>query len=420
MRGKGEGSVYKDEARGLWVGTIELSSLNGVRRRKTVRRKRKTDLLEELARLRGEFKKQGDLPTASMTVEQWFRLWLKMVSEEVRPNTASNYRTVTDKYILPNIGKVKLDRVTGAHLRKVYEGMRELGMSSTYALNAHRIMSASFKAAVREGKISINPIVRVASPRKATTRTDTLDLASGLQLLAHVAGREDGARWATALLTGARRGEVIGLEPDRVTDSLDLSWQLQRIIWSHGCGNPARKDARGRDVYPCGKRGTDCPQRRLRVPADYEYRHVTGGLYLTRPKSSAGWRIVPLVDPLKSILERHMATSPPNEFGLLFARNGRPYDPDQDSKEWRVVLHETGIDQDIRLHDVRHTTVELLYAAGVPEDIIMSIVGHSTVAMTRSYRTKTDTTRLRAAMEQFSAQFMAPRELTGTPAVDAE
>jgi hypothetical protein len=44
-----------------------------------------------------------------------------------------------------------------------------------------------------------------------------------------------GSRIAAALFTGARQGELIGLELDRVTDELDLSWQLKRFSWSHHC-----------------------------------------------------------------------------------------------------------------------------------------------------------------------------------------
>lgn len=406
MRGKGEGSVHKDEKRGVWVGVIELPPINGKRQRKTIRRKSKTELLKELARLRSDLHRFGNLPGITPTVEQWFRIWLKDVAKEKRPNTVSNYRTVTEAYIIPNIGKVKLDKITAAHLQRVYDSMLALGRSSTYALNAHRIMSTAFKAAVQAEKIAVNPIGKARTPRKSLPKLETLDLAEGLQVLAYLATRDDGARWATALLTGARRGEAIGLEPDRVTDELDLSWQLQRIPWSHGCGEAIEKNDRGMWRYPCGRRGTDCPTRFLQVPSDYEYRHVTGGLYLTRPKSSAGWRIIPLVEPLKTILERYMAAAEPTESGLLFTRNGNPYDPDQDSREWRRVLVGAGIDKNVRLHDVRHTTVELLYAAGVPEHLIMKIVGHSTVTMTRAYRTRTDMDRLRSAMEQFSQQFM--------------
>jgi integrase len=117
-------------------------------------------------------------------------------------------------------------------------------------------------------------------------------------------------------------------------------------------------------MYPCEqKTGHSCPQRRLDLPADYEYRLIDGGLYWTRPKSSAGWRVIPLVEPLRSILERHIAAQPENPWNLVFTWTNdkgerRPIDPDADTRLWRRVLAETGIDKDIPLHGLRHTAVQ--------------------------------------------------------------
>jgi integrase len=354
------------------------------------------------------------LPTASPTVEQWMRAWLRRAVSEVRPNTVLNYRAVIEKYVIPNIGAVKLDRVSATHLRRVYDSMLALGLSSTYTLNAHRIMSSAFADAVREGKIGTNPIVRVAAPRKSVVKLETLDLAEGLQVLAHAATVPQGVRWATYLLTGARRGEVIGIERSRVGDVLDLSWQLQRINWSHACGQP--EIVAGETVHPCREVAASCPERRIYVPHDYDYRNLHEGIYLTRPKTSTSWRIIPLVEPLRSMLEWH-AHEYPNDArtDLLFHKGGLPFDPPKVSIEWRRILLSAGIHKNVRLHDVRHTTVELLFAAGIPEEVIMQIVGHSTVAMTRSYRTRTDIERLRRAMEQFSAQFMSAPKQLGMP-----
>jgi integrase len=168
-----------------------------------------------------------------------------------------------------------------------------------------------------------------------------------------------------------------------VTDVLDLSWQLQRLKKTDVDGKPD-------------------------VPADYEYRHITGGLYWTRPKSNTSWRIVPLVDPLKSILARHIETTPENPWGLMFIGDGHPIDPAQASRDWRTDLAAAGIHKDVRLHDARHTTVDLLYAAGVPEDLVVHIVGHSTRTMTRAYKSRVDIDRVRSAMTQLSALFTPP------------
>lgn len=401
MRGKGEGAVYrvpKDRSKPLqyWTGTVELPpGPNGERRRKVIRRKNKTELVAELDKLRGELRERGDLPTAGTTVERWFRYWLdNIAAKKVRPNTLDGYRRTSENHIIPAIGKVKLEKVTAAHVRRVHDAIVEKGNNSTTALLAHRTMSISFKAAVREGRLGRNPATLTDAPRKAATSLEALDLPEAIRLLGHLSGHPQGALWATVLLTGARRGEVIGLERDRVGDVLDLSWQLLRLKKTDVDGKPD-------------------------VPADYEYRHLTGGLYLTRPKSSTSWRVIPLIDPLKLILEKHLAATPENEWGLVFLRpkgvnnrhntaKPRPYSPDLAGKDWRDVLAAAGIDKDVRLHDGRHTTVDLLYAAGVPDDLIQEIVGHSTRMMTQAYKSLRNRERLTAAMEQFSALFASP------------
>ena len=136
---------------------------------------------------------------------------------------------------------------------------------------------------------------------------------------------------------------------------------------------------------------------------------------MTRPKSSAGWRIIPLVDPLKSIIHRHIEIMQPNAHGLLFTIDGAPIDPDRDTKNWKTVLAETGIERDVVLHGLRHTAIDLMYMAGVPEDIIMEIVGQSTRAVTRGYKSrgKVNRARLEEAMQLLSGLFI-PQDDAGT------
>lgn len=402
MRGKGEGSVFKD-SRGLWTGVIELPPLNGERRRKTIRRKNKKDLLEALADAKSELQRLGDLPTANQTVEQWFTYWLKQAAKEVRPNTLDGYQRTVQNHIIPAIGKVKLDKLTATHMRRVHDSIIAKGLSSTTALLAHRTMSVSFKIAVREGRLGRNPAKLVSAPRKARATLEALTLTEALKYIDYALKDKperpgdpptydpEGAMWATALLTGARRGEVIGLERDRVGDVLDLSWQLLRLPLSAEDGRPE-------------------------VPVDYEYRHLTGGLYLTRPKSSKSWRIIPLIGPLKVILEKHLRETEGNEWGLMFTKNDRPISPDQASRDWRASLAASGINKDVRLHDVRHTTVDLLYKAGIPEDLISEIVGHSDRATTQGYKSLRNQERLTGAMVQFSALFTPP-ETGHTPEI---
>lgn len=378
-RGKGEGSIYKQKTN-LWAASVELPPLDGKRRRKTIYAKSKRDLVTKLAAVQKELRERGDLPTTSPTCEQWFAYWLvEVVDKERRPKTAAGYRSVVNNQIVPGLGpKTRLDKLAAANIRQVHKRITDSGLSSTYALNAHRVMSASFEIAVREGKLGRNPAKLVSPPRKSTKQQNALSVSESLQLLEYVSkNSEHGTRWSAALLTGGRRGEMIGLEVNRVGEVLDLSWQLQRLKLTEEDGKPI-------------------------VPADYEYRHLTGGLYLTRPKSSAGWRIIPLVDPLRSIIERHIEQMTPNPWGLVFTHADKPIDPDYDSRRWNETLKASGIDTRVVLHGLRHTTADLLFLAGVPEDIIMEILGHTTRAVSRGYKTRGNIERLTKAMESVS------------------
>jgi integrase len=371
-RGKGEGAIYQN-ANGLWTATIELPPVDGTRRRKVIRSKDKNVVIKKMADAKTLLSVNGDLPSDSQTVEQWFGYWLENLAvRTVRPKTLGGYRSVIKMHVNPVIGKVPLTKLTPAHIRRVTDKLA-LTHSSTYALNAHRVMSSGLTDAEREGRIFRNPAKLTKAPRKRLAELEVLTTAEAAQFIRQFGDDPSAFMWATFLLTGARRGELLGLTWDRVTDELELSWQLQR--------------------HTVGKDGG------LVAPSDYEHKHLTGGLYLTRPKSGAGWRVVPLVDPLRSILQRWRLVAPANEYGLVFARpDGQPIDPDSATKAWPEFLAAAGITKAVRLHDLRHTAVDLLYEAGVPEVVIQEIVGHSSRSVTRGYKSRGNREQLEKAM----------------------
>lgn len=401
MRGKGEGAVYKREKDGAWCISIELPpGPNGKRRRKVICRQDKGEAIREMRAQQKKLDQLGDLPTSGLTVERWLRRWIEDIApNEIRPKSYASYKSTVDGWLIPIIGKHKIDSLTADHVRRMFVSIMSTPKSQIIrkkpesewpkdaptvgadtAIKAHAVLSSALKTAMREGKATRNVCEMVDPPRKAKVEQSALTIEQAIELMAHLNTRKDRALWATYLLTGARRGEVLALELDRVTDKLDLSWQLQRI--------------------------TDISL----APADYEYRHLQGTLYLVRPKSASGWRVLPLVDPLKSILALHIAAlekdrkAHPKKYktNLIFTNDGNPWDPDAATKAWKKLLAGAGLPDDVVLHGARHTAVDLLDAAGVDWDTIKDIVGHSTKQMSRAYRTKVDMKRLTGALEQMS------------------
>jgi integrase len=379
-----------------------------LRNRKVQRFKTRAEADAALRDLREQKRQMGTLPTSSPTVEAWFSKWLKVqVIPNKRPKTAKTYEQYIRSYIVPALGaSTTIAKVTPDLVRRIEAFVLSQGLSPSTATNAYHYAAAGLEFAVREGVLFFNPARRVDPPRKAVPDLDVFALGDSVRLLEYliVNKHPDRALWATYMLTGARRGEIAGLEFDRVGDVLDLSWQIQRLAYSHGCGDT------------CGyRRAGNCPSRLLEKPHDYELRTVKGGMYLTRPKSRAGKRIIPLVEPLKSLVLEHKENASQNEWGLMFpTRHARfgwlvPPDPDRITKEWPKLRDQVfGKGRRVRLHDIRHAAVDLLYLANVPEHLIQEIIGHSTRSMTRAYKSQSDELMLRKAMESLSGLFTPP------------
>ena len=280
-------------------------------------------------------------------LESWLRDWFPNIhSKKIAPKTIASYRTSIEQYIVPAIGTVGLRALTPSHVGQVEQFIRGRGLGGATAQQAHRVLSLALRDAVRYEHIPRNVATLVGTPKKKPAQLVALTADDGAPILETVQHDRVGSRIAAALLTGARQGELLGLELDRVTDELDLSWQLKRFSWSHGCmRNSSGGPRRG------GRQGAKCPERHLDAPEDQEFRHLTGGLWLSRPKSAAGWRVVPLVDPLRSIIERRVqvAAEEPNPHGLLWtadrkrtrqgdalALDGSPIDPRDDNRAWHA------------------------------------------------------------------------------------
>lgn len=376
-RTHGDGSLYQ-RADGMWVASLDLGyDANGKRRRWVGKSRDRMTAMQKLREARKELDSTGTVGGKSMTVAQWLDQWLETIAKpRIRPRTVAEYERCIRVHLKPRIGREKLHLLQPAQVRLMEQALAEQQTPAT-ANNAHRCLRAALNDAMREGLITRNAAAMVTPPRSKPKPREALTAEQAKTLLAATSGTPMGSRWAFALLTGVRQGEALGLEWDRVdlkAGTADISWQLQRLKYQHGCGGTCPN-----------KRGGNCPQRWLEHPSDFEVRDLSGtGLVLTRPKTSSGLRVIPLApDLVKALRELRKDNISP---GLVWARpDGRPVDPKDDAAAWDTMLSDVGL-PDVPLHSARHTTATLLLEQGVDAEIIKQLLGHSEIVTTRGYQ----------------------------------
>ncbi|MGY0497021.1 site-specific integrase [Nocardia sp. FBN12] len=370
-----------------------------------------TDYSQALDKLRVMYNRalSGLSPTGERgSVEEWMRTWLTdIVARRSAPKTVSSYKSVINHHIIELIGDIQLRRLTVDDLDNMYDAIvirvRE-GSSGRYdgistSRLAHRIMHASLRDALKRERVD-RSVAEIATPPKAlpsNRRAMTATQAMNLLRTAYDSQSDFTVVLAVLLFTGVRMGESLGLTWDRVdlptnaegtNGTVDVTWQLQSFHKLHGCG-----DEHPDNGWPCRKiRGFRCPDGYFDFRPDYKVHHLVDSLFLSRPKSSASIRKLPLTPQLAAFLTvqaRKTRGVPGNRHNLVFFdpryEEARPIPPRYGWQMFKDAVIAAGLPRDLVVHETRHTTVTLLTEAGVHPQTIQKICGHATLGTTDIY-----------------------------------
>lgn len=390
-RSKGDGGLYQrhdhptcppldddgnrpvHRCRGRWVGNVEVIDADGRRRRKPVYARTQKAALIKLNQALRE-RDQGTLVLASTTVEKWLAYWLEHIAApENKAQTMRSYRSKVRLYLVPIIGRHRLTALRPEHVRALYQWMRDDGradgtggLAEATVRQTHAILKKSLSDAVKDGKLSSNPVDRVKAPSTEKNKRAQLTPAQAAVVLA-AAG--DDARWWLALFYGMRQGECLGL---RWCD-VDFEHHTLRIEQA--------------------------------LVTDDDYR-----LAFDKPKSRASRRPLPLMPQMEARLRlAHVDAGEPAQeprcdgvtgqcaHGLVFTEAGHPWWPNDDWARWRDLLVSAGVPH-VALHSARGSAASLLEAAGAPDRLVMQILGHSQVQITHGYQ-DADLDRMRQAFD---------------------
>lgn len=365
-RGHGEGSIYQRKD-GQWCATIELGrDGNGKRKRRVVYGRTKQAVLANQKKAR-EGADLGLTPLdARTTTGQWLDTWLTEAADDIAPTSQRTYRTIVDRYLVPTVGAVRLNKLTIAHVEEMLRKLREDGLSPATVKQARNVLRASLSVAERRGHIARNVAALAKGPKGASQpRDDALTAEQAERVMQQAKGNRLAALPSLLLTLGLRKGEALALRWD---DVVDLDDENAAVIVSASLS---------------------------RVKGE--------GLVRGATKTVGSARTVPLVEPALSALRAHRRAQAAERLaaevwideGIVFAtEHGQYFDPRNALRLWHEWTEAAGLGK-CRMHASRHTAATLLLEAGVPLEVVSAALGHSSIQITADAyaRVSADVTR---------------------------
>ena len=155
----------------------------------------------------GSFMKPG-----KATVAEFLERWLEDYRPNLSPRSYERYRDIVKRGLIPNLGSIALTQLRPEHLQKVYTAMQKEGLSARTARYHHAVIHVALKTALQWGLIVRNPADSIKPPKIHRNEMQTWDEQEINQFLEAAKASPYYALFYTALFTGMRRAELLGLK----------------------------------------------------------------------------------------------------------------------------------------------------------------------------------------------------------------
>jgi integrase len=348
-RGPHEGSIYPRKD-GRWAGSVHIGWIDGKRVRKHVLGRTRGEVADKLDALLRAKKEQRPVPDQRAKVGPFLRTWLQEVARPaIRASTHDSYRDIVELHLVPGLGSIRLAKLSPADVQAFLNRKREGGLSARRVQMLHAVLRRALKTAEEWGMVSRNVARLAHPPRVPKHEIRPLTPEEAHQLIETSAEDRLRALWVTALGTGLRQGELLGLR-----------WE---------------------DV--------DLEARRLRVC--HTLARVDGKLVLLEPKTERSRRTVMLPSVVVEALLAHrtrqkmgrlVAGSRWVDSGHVFTTSiGTPLEAAVVTRAFQRALVRAGLPQS-RFHDLRHAAATFALAQGFTLEDVKNLLGHSSILLT--------------------------------------
>lgn len=350
-RGPGEGSIYKRESDGRWVGTLNLGfDSRGRRRRRTYYARTQREVREKLEAGKARARDGVVILSKSPTVREWLDQFVSGKTSDWAPGTCRRNAGIVRAHLGPALGRHRLDKLTPMHVKTMLDAKLADGLSPKTVQLIRALLVSALRQAEEWGLVARNVARLVPGPRMRRREVEPLSPEESATLLKNVEGHEHEALFTLAISLGMRQGEILGLGwADLDLDEATLS--VRRTLH--------------------------------KVDGQYELRD---------PKTEKSRRSLPIPQFVLASLKRHRveqlerrmrAGGDENQWDLVFTDHaGRPLHGPTVTRRLQALMkrHEM---RRIRFHDLRHSCASLLLAQGVPLTSIQEVLGHANFYITR-------------------------------------
>lgn len=370
------GGSYEKRGEDSWrlvvSGGSDPATGKRIKYQKTIKAPDEKTVKKELAKFialidSGKYRPASSMRLEDFIIDCW---WPDHVKVNLRPRTQENYKVLTNSRIIPQLGKLRLDKIKPPQLLSFYSSLREEGsrldkkgsVSAASVMKYHHILSSILNCAVTWGYIDENPASRVKPGVSPKPKTFTLD-EEEIQRFLFGLPKEKLKYQLLSLIgifTGLRRGEALAL----MWSDIDMEKKVFDIRYSSHLVS-------GREVF------------------------------LSEPKTRAGIRIVPFPEFLIPMLkayqqeQRKERIKSPYWVGsifidgkevkneLLFTQsNGKPMHPNTVNNWMRKYKAKHNLPKELTFHGLRHTAATMMIIQGNDIGTVSKNLGHSRPSVT--------------------------------------
>jgi integrase len=369
-RGNSEGSIYQMKD-GRWRAAISIGYRDGKALRKVYTAATRSEVKDKLTKALRDQQEGLPIVGEKETVGHFLAHWLEQVaSTKVRPSTLESYRWITERHLMPSLGRYKLARLSAQEIQAFLSERLKSGrqphtnrtkkpqepvapvnstLSARTVQHIHATLRTALEQALRWNLVARNVATMVEPPRVRRQEVEPYTPDEGRRLLQAVASDRLEALYSAAMALGLRQGEALALkwsDVDFTAGILSVRNSLQR---------------------------------------------VNGKLQLVEVTTQRSRRTITLPAVAVAALHRHQARQDAERrfagdrwraSDFIFTTTiGTPLDGTSVTHRFQSILKDAGLRR-IRFHDLRHTCATLLLAQGVHPRVIMEILGHSQIAIT--------------------------------------